>query len=83
MIIVTGGSGFIGSNIVRELNFNGIEDVLIVDSAANKERNLIQLKFLDLIDKDLFLKVRVEEIFKKYQSYYSPRCMHWYYSIRF
>ena len=56
MIIVTGGLGFIGSNIIRELNLNGIEEIIIVDSISNKKSNLNQLKFKDLIDKDLFLK---------------------------
>ncbi len=56
MIIVTGGLGFIGSNIVKELNLNGIEDIIIVDSVSNKKSNLNQLKFIDLIDKDIFLK---------------------------
>ena len=31
MIIVTGGAGFIGSNIVKELNRRGRRDILIVD----------------------------------------------------
>ena len=31
MIIVTGGAGFIGSNIVKELNRRGRTDILIVD----------------------------------------------------
>ena len=31
MIIVTGGAGFIGSNLVKGLNNNGEEDILIVD----------------------------------------------------
>ena len=31
MIIVTGGAGFIGSNIVKQLNNNGRNDILIVD----------------------------------------------------
>ena len=31
MIIVTGGSGFIGSNLVRGRNRRGIDDILIVD----------------------------------------------------
>ena len=53
MIIVTGGLGFIGSNIVKELNLNGIEDIIIVDSVSNKKSNLNQLKFIDLIDKDI------------------------------
>ena len=31
MIIVTGGFGFIGSNIVEELNNRNINDITIVD----------------------------------------------------
>ena len=68
MIIVTGGLGFIGSNIIRELNLNGIEEIIIVDSISNKKSNLNQLKFKDLIDKDLFLKARVKEIFKNIKA---------------
>ncbi len=57
MIVVTGGAGFIGSNIVYKLNERGIYDILIVDSLKNssKQRNLNALKFLDFIDKDDFL----------------------------
>ena len=29
MIIVTGGAGFIGSNIVKKLNERGIDDILV------------------------------------------------------
>ena len=32
MIIVTGGAGFIGSNIVKGLNDRGIDDILVVDN---------------------------------------------------
>ena len=32
MIIVTGGLGFIGSNIVRRLNDLNEEDIIIVDN---------------------------------------------------
>lgn len=32
MIIVTGGAGFIGSNIVKALNDKGITDILVVDN---------------------------------------------------
>jgi ADP-L-glycero-D-manno-heptose 6-epimerase len=55
--IVTGGAGFIGSNLVRELNVRGETDVLIVDSLGESEKwkNLIGLSYEDYIDKeDLF-----------------------------
>ncbi len=58
MIIVTGGAGFIGSNIVKGLNEKGIDDILIVDNLTNsaKHLNLNSLKFVDFIDKEEFLE---------------------------
>ena len=38
MYIVTGGAGFIGSNLVHELNFHGISDILIVDNFAHSRK---------------------------------------------
>ena len=57
MIIVTGGAGFIGSNIVKGLNERGREDILVVDDLkeGRKFRNLVDCEVLDYIDKDDFI----------------------------
>jgi len=57
MIVVTGGAGFIGSNIVRGLNDAGEENILVVDNLSNAQKhlNLNRLSFSDYIDKDDFL----------------------------
>jgi len=34
MIIVTGGSGFIGSNLIKELNKRGFKDIYIFDQVS-------------------------------------------------
>lgn len=59
MIIVTGGAGFIGSNIVRGLNREGITDILVVDdlTSGRKFHNLVDCKILDYLDKEDFLNV--------------------------
>lgn len=56
MYIVTGGAGFIGSNIVHELNAHGITDILVVDHLANplKHINLHGARFVDYLDKHEF-----------------------------
>jgi len=54
--IVTGGAGFIGSNLVRSLNALGSDRILIVDhlNHPGKEANLKPLRFEDVIDKNRF-----------------------------
>jgi len=58
MIIVTGGAGFIGSNIVKGLNERGREDVLVVDDLKDgtKFLNLVDCEILDYLDKEDFIK---------------------------
>lgn len=63
MIVVTGGAGFIGSNIVHGLNLRGETDILIVDDLgkSDKYKNLIGLKFVDYMHMDDFLKKITDE----------------------
>jgi ADP-L-glycero-D-manno-heptose 6-epimerase len=57
MLIVTGGAGFIGSNLVRGLNLAGRDDVVVVDDLSNghKYRNLIDCSIADYWDKATLL----------------------------
>lgn len=61
MIIVTGGAGFIGSNLVRGLNQRGLNNILVVDdlSDGNKIRNIEDCDIQDYMDKDEFIR-RIE-----------------------
>lgn len=65
MIIVTGGAGFIGSNIVRALNERGDDDILIVDNLGkgDKYKNLVGLKFFDYMHRDDFIGALLNGIF--------------------
>jgi len=53
MIIVTGGAGFIGSNLIEALNARGDTEILVVDRSPDS-RNLANLRISDLIQPDQF-----------------------------
>lgn len=63
MFIVTGGAGFIGSNLVHELNLQGISDILIVDNLADSRKilNLQGARFVDYMDKREFRRAIKEK----------------------
>lgn len=59
MYIVTGGAGFIGSNLVRMLIKSTKEDVLVVDNLSDGKKflNISDLTIADYMDQDEFLSL--------------------------
>lgn len=56
-IIVTGAGGFIGRNVVAELNERGCDDLVLVDTLGHEDkwRNLVGLQYEDILDPGQFL----------------------------
>lgn len=64
MIIVTGGAGFIGSNIVKLLNDRGRRDIIVVDNLKDGHKfvNLVDLDIADYMDKEDFHDLFMDEV---------------------
>lgn len=58
MIVITGGAGFIGSNLVRALNDRSENEIVLVDHLANgrKMHNLADLEIADYFEKSEFIR---------------------------
>lgn len=58
MIVVTGGAGFIGANIVKALNARGRTDVMVVDDLRDGTKfvNLADCTLADYLDKEDFIQ---------------------------
>jgi ADP-L-glycero-D-manno-heptose 6-epimerase len=55
MWIVTGGAGFIASNLVQALNARGHDEILVVDRASKDPPNLRGLRISNLVSPEKFL----------------------------
>ncbi|WP_440617495.1 ADP-glyceromanno-heptose 6-epimerase [Cysteiniphilum sp. 6C5] len=69
MIIVTGGAGFIGANIIKQLNLRGHEDILVVDNLKDGHKfvNLVDYEIADYCDQTPFLQAIESDL-----AYHTP-----------
>lgn len=70
MIILTGGAGFIGSCMLKKLNDEGRDDILVVDhlGEGNKWKNLVGKRFVDFIHKSVFREELLMEIYDEIEA---------------
>lgn len=66
MIVVTGAAGFIGSNIIKQLNQRDRTDIIAVDDLTDGTKfvNLSGVEIADYLDKDEFLQQIKHKSFK-------------------
>jgi ADP-L-glycero-D-manno-heptose 6-epimerase len=69
-IVVTGAAGFIGRNVVAELNRRGEEEIVLVDELGKDEKwkNLVGLRFEDIVSPEEFLGMLEEGAFADARS---------------
>jgi ADP-L-glycero-D-manno-heptose 6-epimerase len=62
--IITGAAGFIGRNLVAELNNRGFRDLLLVDELGTTEKwkNLVGLQYEDIWDPETFRQAILEGV---------------------
>lgn len=68
MIVITGGAGFVGSQIIHGLNAMGRTDILVVDDLTDgrKFRNLLGAQYDDYWDyEDFLVQIKSDQAFPK------------------
>lgn len=67
LIIVTGGAGFIGSCVVRTLNDNGYENLVVVDNigSTQKWKNIRNKHYIEYVNKGRFAERLTEGFYSK------------------
>lgn len=69
-IVVTGAAGFIGRNVVAELNRRGEDEIVLVDELGkdDKWKNLVGLRYEDIVSPEEFLGLLEEGNFADARS---------------
>ena len=57
MIVVTGGAGFIGANLIQKINATGNSNIIVVDNVKKNKKNLDKINYADYIDKNDFISI--------------------------
>lgn len=72
MIVVTGGAGFIGSNLVKQLNIDYTDmPIVVVDDLTDgaKFRNIVNCAITDYLDQNEFLdQIKKNKVFSKLKA---------------
>ena len=66
-VIVTGGAGFIGSNLVKRLLDDGAEEILIIDDfSTGKKKNLQDFSKIQIIESKI---EDIDDLNSKFKGY--------------